>query len=175
MLRDTRTQVARWACHGWFPTFWSFIGIVSALDIYLIDRFRGVLAELEENPVGQFLIELDGGDVGVFIRAKAFGTVFVLSVLAGLYVYRRRWSFPVTASVAAFQFGLLAYLVLGKPLLTTTEFTGNPRVDVANCVEAFRDGISSVLPHREMNLLSIPTASWQSQASLTDNAALAPR
>ncbi len=176
MLREIRTQLTRWGRNGWFPTFWSFIGMVSALDIYLIERFRGVLASLEENPVGRFLIELDGGDVGVFIRAKLAGTVLVLSVLAGLYVYRRRWSFPVTASVAAFQFGLLTYLILSKPPhRDDVRSNGSLVFNASSCVEAFHDGIIAVLPDSGEQPLSVRLIRRRMQARLRDNAGPAPR
>ena len=146
-IQEIRTQVAGWARQGWFPACWSFIGMVSAFDTYLIDRFGDVLVTLEENPVGMFLINLNGGNVSVFIRLKLAGTVLVMSVLAGLYFYHRRWSFPVTASVAAFQFGLLFYLVLSCPPRPHTErLTGRFPTDAAACIETLRDGISAVWP-----------------------------
>ena len=99
----------------WFPALWSFIGLVSALDSYLLVRFRELLPDLEENPVGQYLIGLQGGQVGVFLRTKLAGTVAVLSVLAALYVYRHRWAMPIVGSVAAFQMGLLLYMTFSVP------------------------------------------------------------
>lgn len=90
--------------------------------------------ELEENPIGRYLIELDSGNVTVFILTKAAGTVVVMCVLAGLYVYRRRWSFPITGSIAAFQLTLFIYVALSIPVdpahkLTTSHDThsGPPR------------------------------------------------
>jgi hypothetical protein len=172
MLKEIRTQVARWAQYGWFPTFWSFIGLVAALDIYLIERFRGVLAHLEENPVGLFLIKLNGGDVGVFIRVKAAGTVVVMSALLGLYIYRRRWSFPVTASVAAFQCGLLAYVILTQPPRRATHHPPNAATGAAACIEAVRDGISSVLSDFNQRPLAVQPLHLQGQASPSSKSAL---
>jgi hypothetical protein len=40
----------------WFPALWSFIGLVSAIDSYFVVRFRELLPDLEENPLGQYLI-----------------------------------------------------------------------------------------------------------------------
>jgi hypothetical protein len=108
---------------GWFPILWSFVGVVSAFDTYLTFRFQDVLRQLESNPVGRYLIEIDGGNVNVFIRTKVAGTIVVLGVLAALHVYRRRWSFPITASIAAFQFALVVYIGLSTPV-------GQPSVEL---------------------------------------------
>lgn len=101
--------------NGSFLAFWTFIGTVSAIDTYLTARFQDLMWQLEQNRMGRFLIELGSGDVGIFIRTKIAGTVVVLAVLAGLHVYRRRWSQPVTFAIAAFQLGLLGYLTLSEP------------------------------------------------------------
>jgi len=116
MFRDILTRTRFLFRRGWFAALWLFIGAVSAIDTYLIFRFRDLMWRLEENPVGRYLIELDEGNVTVFILTKIAGTVVVMSVLAGLHVYRRRMSFPVTASVAAFQLRLLVYVALSAPV-----------------------------------------------------------
>ena len=36
------------------------IGIISAIDLYWIGKTRSVIAEHEQNPVGTYLIGLDG-------------------------------------------------------------------------------------------------------------------
>jgi hypothetical protein len=107
---------------GWFPILWSFVGMVSAIDTYLTLRFKDLMWQLESNPLGRYLIEVNDGSVNVFIRTKVAGTIVVLSVLAALHVYRRRWSFPITASIAAFQFALIVYVGLSTPV-APPEFT----------------------------------------------------
>jgi hypothetical protein len=102
---------------GWFPALWAFIGVVSAIDTYLIFRFRDLMWSLEKNFVGRYLIALDSGNVALFIRTKIVGTIVVLGTLACLYIYRRRWSVPVTAAVAAFQCGLFIYMVFTVPVI----------------------------------------------------------
>ena len=100
---------------SWFPLVWSFIGLVSAIDSYFVVRFRELLPDLEENPVGRYLLELQNGHIGILLRAKAAGTIAVLSVLAGLYIYRHRWAAPIAGSIASFQMGLLFYLTMSLP------------------------------------------------------------
>ncbi len=134
MFQDLAARTSFMIRRGWFPALWLFIGAVSAMDCYLLFRFRDLMWELEENPIGRYLIELDSGNVTVFILTKAAGTVVVMCVLAGLYVYRRRWSFPITGSIAAFQLTLFIYVALSIPVdpahkLTTSHDThsGPPR------------------------------------------------
>ena len=121
-LSRTLSHVMSWRIfwdmriRGWFPILWSFVGVVSAIDTYLTFRFKDLMWQLESNPVGRYLIAVDGGSVNVFIRTKVAGTIVVLSVLAALHVYRRRWSFPITASIAAFQFALIVYVGLSTPV-----------------------------------------------------------
>jgi len=100
---------------AWFPVLWSFIGLVSAVDSYFVVRFRDLLPELEENPVGRYLIELQNGRVDVLLRAKAAGTITVLGILAGLYIYRHRWTGLIAGSIASFQIALLLYMTMSLP------------------------------------------------------------
>jgi hypothetical protein len=104
----------------WFAVLWTFIGVVSLFDGFLVARFSDVILEVEENPIGSYLLGLDEGSPEVFLRTKAAGTLFVLSALVGLYRYRRCWAFPVTGSLACFQCCLLLYLTSGAP--TRSEF-----------------------------------------------------
>jgi hypothetical protein len=115
MFQDLAARTSFMIRRGWFPALWLFIGAVSAMDCYLLFRFKDLMWELEENPIGKYLIELDHGNVTVFILTKAAGTVVVMCVLAGLYVYRRSWSFPITGSIAAFQLTLFIYVALSIP------------------------------------------------------------
>jgi hypothetical protein len=132
-----------------FAALWSFIGCVSVFDSWLVVRFRDVIQQVEENPVGSYLIDLNNGHPEVFLWTKAAGTVLVLSVLAGLYKYRRGWAFPVTACVAIFQCGLLVYLMAGR----------STRVE--NMIEARRA--------RQVSGYSV----WQSHRLGTDGSVLA--
>ena len=58
------------------------------------------------------LLKLDGGDPSIFIGAKFFGTIVVLGFLMATYLYDRRYGYLLTSSIAAFQLGLLCYLML---------------------------------------------------------------
>ena len=110
-LRRTTSFLGR----HWFAVLWTFIGFVSLFDSFLIVRFSDVIIDVEENPVGAYLLTLSNGSPWIFVRTKAAGTLLVLSALVGLYRYRRGWAFPVTGSVACFQCCLLLYLTSGAP------------------------------------------------------------
>ena len=88
-----------------------FIVAVSIYDGYLVARFADLMPMAEQNPMGRWLMEQDGG-VELFLRAKTLGTSLVLGVLAGLYAISTRLALPVTACVATFQMLLLGYLTI---------------------------------------------------------------
>lgn len=95
-----------------FPLLWIFISVVSAFDTYLTVRFQEHLPYHEQNPVGRMLLQLADWEPSLLIGAKFLGSTLVLGILTALYLRNRRLGFTVTASLAAFQLGLLGYLVL---------------------------------------------------------------
>jgi hypothetical protein len=132
---------------GWFPMMWLFVAAVSAIDTYFTFRFRHEIWDLERNPMGRYLLEVDNGDVNVFIRTKVAGTIVVLSVLAALHLYRRCWSFPITASITAFQFALVVYLGLSTPVgQTPQELTSTFYAEDAPPPRTIWDDVSAFLP-----------------------------
>lgn len=98
--------------HAWYTIMCTFVGIVSLYDAFLVVRFSDSILQLEQNPIGRMLIELDGGDVGLFVATKMVGTVMVLGSLAGIYVLSRRLAYPIAGGVSIFQAGLSCYLSL---------------------------------------------------------------
>jgi len=95
-----------------FPLLWVFISVVSAFDTYLTVRFQEHLPYHEQNPVGRLLLQLADWEPSLLIGAKFLGSTLVLGILTALYLRNRRLGFTVAASLAAFQLGLLGYLVL---------------------------------------------------------------
>lgn len=85
---------------------WSFIAIVSALDTFLCVRYAESLVAMEQNPICQWLLAVNG--VPVLIAVKFLGTSLALGVLFAL---RRHWTgTAVIAGVSLFQAFLLLYL-----------------------------------------------------------------
>jgi hypothetical protein len=60
---------------------WLAIGIISSIDIYWSIINQNVLGELEENPIGRYLIEISDGSVALFMSVKVAGTIIALGVL----------------------------------------------------------------------------------------------
>lgn len=96
----------------WFHLAIAVIAAVSAYDTYLIYHFESEIVSMEENPIGCWLLEIGGGEIGIFVRTKMAGTVFVLTTLMAMWIYRSRIVFPVTTSIASYQVGLFVYLTV---------------------------------------------------------------
>lgn len=94
----------------WFPILVAFIASVSLYDTFLIVRFSDSIRSMEENPLGVILLDVAGGEVDVFVRAKLAGTLLVVCVLVVMHRLRSRKTIPVTTSLAAYQSALLTYL-----------------------------------------------------------------
>lgn len=84
--------------------------MVSAYDMYVSIKVRDVLYGHELNPVGRYLMRLDGGDVALFMGLKAAGLVLVLGFLTALRSYRRGMAFGTTLALCGLQVWLLWYL-----------------------------------------------------------------
>ncbi len=89
---------------------------VSAFDIYLTVKYVEFLPEMELNPVGRWLLEVDSGprcqlqQAAAFITAKFAGNVVVLGIIETLaHCQFRRVGF-VAAAVALFQVFLGIFL-----------------------------------------------------------------
>ena len=97
---------------NWFPLAMMVIAFVSLFDTYLIWHFEEEMLSMEENPIGYWLLEIDNGRIGIFVRTKLAGTICVLSTLLMMWRLRSRIVFPVTTSVASYQVGLFFYLTV---------------------------------------------------------------
>ena len=94
-----------------FPALWLFIGLVAAFDTYLTVKYQDYLIEHEENPLARALLQLDGWEPSLLIGSKFLGSLMVLGILTALHMRNRRLGLTVAGGLAAFQFGLLWYLV----------------------------------------------------------------
>jgi len=89
-----------------------FIVAVSLYDAWLVVLYADSILWHEQNPVGLFLLRLNGGDPSLFVSLKLFGTLIVAAVLCWLFRTLRRLAVPVTVGVASVQATLLLYLSL---------------------------------------------------------------
>jgi len=109
-IKGTVQEFRRWQL--WFPAFIVIIAAVSLYDTYLIIRFEEVIYMMESNPMGRWLLEMAGGQVGVFVRVKLAGTLLVLSTLMFMWRWRAPMLFPITTSIASYQSCLMIYLTV---------------------------------------------------------------
>lgn len=94
----------------------AFVTFVQAYDMYWAIKLRESLYANELNPVGRWLIKVDGGDVSLFMALKLIGTVLTLSIISLLCVRRYQIGLVVCCAFAAFQGFLLWFLNYGHIL-----------------------------------------------------------
>lgn len=89
-----------------------FVAAVSVHDATLVVLNDGVIVQEEQNPLGRWLLDLQGGEVWLFVLVKLVGTAVVCATLITLYRHRQRIGMAVAVALAAFQLALLSYLSL---------------------------------------------------------------
>ena len=96
-----------------------YLTVVAAVAIYdmiLTIQYWRSLKQMEANPVGRWLMNLDHiadgtmPNLTLFITIKSIGTLFVLATILTLILRRSRIGHPVAVGVSSFQVGLAAYL-----------------------------------------------------------------
>ncbi len=112
--------VEQFFCNPWSLLVCKFlIGLVSAYDIYLTIKYVEYLSELELNPVGRWLMNLDDGprcelkQIAGFITAKFAGNFIALSVIELLASWKGYLATAVALPIVLFQLGLLYFLFFG--------------------------------------------------------------
>lgn len=94
----------------YFAVMWLAIGLISSIDLYWAIKNQHLMLEMEENPIGQWLLAKDNGDVALFMGVKMAGTTLALGVLIFLYHYQRRLAWISVITLTVLQFCLLHYL-----------------------------------------------------------------
>jgi len=95
------------------------IGAISCYDMLLTVRYAESLQQLELNPIGRWLMQLDQipsnkiPDVTYFLIAKGIGTAFVLFVIFMMTQRRAKFGHPVGLGVSFCQIALAIYLCYG--------------------------------------------------------------
>lgn len=87
-----------------------FIAAVSIYDAALVVLYADVIAATEQNPIGSYLIAINGDDPSLFVLLKLMGTALTVVVLLELFQKLRHLAVPVVAGVASAQMSLLLYL-----------------------------------------------------------------
>ena len=97
----------------------TIVASVAIYDICLTVQYWRSLKEMEENPIGRWLMNLDKiqegamPDLTLFITIKSLGTLIVLAAIVTLVIRCSRIGHPVAIGVSGFQLGLAAYLTYG--------------------------------------------------------------
>lgn len=88
------------------------VAVVSVHDATLVILHEEVIADFERNPIGRVLLELQGGQVWLFVVVKLAGTAIVCATLIMLYEYHRRIALASAVGVTVFQLTLFVYLTI---------------------------------------------------------------
>jgi hypothetical protein len=64
-----------------FLLAWLFVGFVECYDVYWSIKLQDTLYGNELNPIGRFLISLDGGDIALFMTMKVAAIILILGML----------------------------------------------------------------------------------------------
>ncbi|MAZ56614.1 hypothetical protein CL653_02385 [bacterium] len=94
----------------YFGVMWLAIGFISAIDLYWAVKNQDLMLEMEENPIGRWLLLKDDGDVALFMGVKMAGTTLALGLLICLYHYKKLYAWLSIISLTVAQFLLLHYL-----------------------------------------------------------------
>ena len=94
----------------YFAVMWLAIGLISAIDLYWAIKNQDLMLEMEENPIGRWLLLKDDGDVALFMGIKMAGTTLALGFLIFLYHYQRLFAWISIITLTILQFYLLHYL-----------------------------------------------------------------
>jgi len=108
-LRWTSTSVS-------VVTYLIVVASVAVYDISLTIRYWRSLKQMEENPIGRWLMNLDRIEEGsmpnlsLFIAMKLIGTIIVLLTIYAMVTRSSRLGHPVGVGVSCFQLVLAFYL-----------------------------------------------------------------
>lgn len=97
-----------------FLLVWLFVGFVEVYDVYWSIKLQDVLLDSELNPVGRFLISLDGGDVALFMALKASAIIAILGALPVLlWSNRAKLAWLFLAIIFISRLALFVFLETG--------------------------------------------------------------
>ena len=88
----------------------AIIVLVASIDTYWLSKNSDIIIHVEQNPLGQYLIELDNGDVSLFIFCKFIGTYLSIATLYFAWPLQHKKINIIAFSIALAQLLLLFYL-----------------------------------------------------------------
>ena len=93
---------------------WSFTFFVELCDVYYLINLSETIHEYELNPIGKFLIHLDGGQVGLFAVSKMLFMCIVLMILPYIYYWRWKTALAMQSVLFLSRMVLFCYLMWGS-------------------------------------------------------------
>ena len=99
---------------GLFLLAWAFVGFVEVYDVYWSIKLQEILLSNELNPIGKFLISLDGGDVALFMAMKVLAMIMILGSLPViLWSDRRKIAWFLLGVIFIARLALFLFLETG--------------------------------------------------------------
>ena len=90
----------------------SWIVLVSMLDHYYTIKLQDAIIQNEKNPIGLFLIKLDGGSVALFMTLKMFFLWIIFISILYLYKWKKHYALITLKTLALLQTILAWYLLM---------------------------------------------------------------
>lgn len=91
--------------------FW-WIFLVSMVDHYLTIKLQETILTSEKNPLGLWLIKLDGGSVALFMTLKMTFLWFIYFILLNLYKVKKIYAIIPLIVLSIVQLLLVIYFTL---------------------------------------------------------------
>jgi len=85
---------------------------VTCLDVHLSYKYEDTLYEFERNPVGLYLIELDGGNINLFMIIRTTSALIASISVRLLYQFKQKTAFVLLSVWTIQQTVLLYFLTL---------------------------------------------------------------
>ena len=94
-----------------FSLCFCWVLLISMVDHYLTIKFQDTILGDEKNPIGLFLIHLDGGSVALFMTLKMIFLWLIYFILVKLYMINRVYSITALLVLSLIQLILFMYFV----------------------------------------------------------------
>ena len=99
-----------------FSFFIFVIVLVSMVDLYYTIKLQRTILRDEQNPIGVWLINIDGGDVSLFMTVKMLMLWVVYCIVKTMYKRSKKWGLVVAGSLCLAQILLVLYFLFGYDL-----------------------------------------------------------
>ena len=109
MKKSSLTSISR----SLFFLAWFFVAFVEVYDVYWSIKLQDSLVANELNPIGSFLLSLDGGDVALFMAMKVSAIIMILGSLPVILSDKPRLAWILLGVIFVSRVALFAFLETG--------------------------------------------------------------